>query len=188
MAKEPKLVTCKHCGAEIAASAKTCPQCGGKNKKPFYKNPLLIALVIIVIIVAVATSGEDSKSTETTNGSSTAAESQKPEIVYTAYDVSELMNDLDANALSAADKYKGQYVELTGTLKVIDSSGDYISLFPDDGSIRFVGVTCYLKSDDQTKVVMDCTIGDTLVVKGKITEVGEVMGYTLTIDEISKSA
>lgn len=37
MAKEPKMVTCKHCGAEIAAGAKTCPQCGGKNKKPFYK-------------------------------------------------------------------------------------------------------------------------------------------------------
>ncbi len=28
MAKEPKMVTCKHCGAEIAASAKACPKCG----------------------------------------------------------------------------------------------------------------------------------------------------------------
>lgn len=27
MAKEPKMVTCKHCGAEIAASAKACPKC-----------------------------------------------------------------------------------------------------------------------------------------------------------------
>lgn len=52
MAKEPKMVTCKHCGAEIAASAKACPKCGGKNKKPFYKNPLLIALGVIVIIIA----------------------------------------------------------------------------------------------------------------------------------------
>ena len=52
MAKEPKMVTCKHCGAEIAASAKACPKCRGKNKKPFYKNPLLIALVVIVIIIA----------------------------------------------------------------------------------------------------------------------------------------
>ena len=185
MAKEPKMVTCKHCGAEIAESAKTCPKCGGKNKKPFYKNPLLIALAVIVIIIAAATSGGDKGSGETSGGN-TPAESKKPEIAYTAYDVSELMNDLDANALKAADKYKGQYVELTGKLSVIDSSGKYISILPNDGSIRVIGVQCYLKSDEQTKAIMDCTIGDTLIVKRKITDVGEVMGYTLSIDEVSK--
>ena len=73
MAKEPKMVTCKHCGAEIAASAKACPKCGGKNKKPFYKNPLLIALVVIVIIIAVATSGGD-KDSGGTNGGNTTSE------------------------------------------------------------------------------------------------------------------
>ena len=57
MAKEPKMVTCKHCGAEIAAGAKTCPQCGGKNKKPFYKNPLIIALIVVVIIAVAASVG-----------------------------------------------------------------------------------------------------------------------------------
>lgn len=34
---------------------------------------------------------------------------------------------------------------------------------------------------------MDATIGDTLIVKGKITDVGDVMGYFLNIDEISKA-
>ena len=57
MAKESKMVTCKHCGAEIAAGAKTCPQCGGKNKKPFYKNPLIIALIVAVIIAVAASMG-----------------------------------------------------------------------------------------------------------------------------------
>lgn len=33
---------------------------------------------------------------------------------------------------------------------------------------------------------MDATIGDTLIVKGKITDVGDVMGYFLNIDEITK--
>ena len=73
MAKGPKLVTCRHCGAEIASSAKTCPQCGGKNRKPFYKNPLLIALVVIVIIVAAATSGGDKKSGGSDTPNETAA-------------------------------------------------------------------------------------------------------------------
>lgn len=42
MAKS-KMTTCKHCGAEIAASAKVCPQCGGKNKPPIYKRWWFIA-------------------------------------------------------------------------------------------------------------------------------------------------
>ena len=38
--KMAKLVKCKHCGARIAATAKTCPQCGGENTppKPAYKR------------------------------------------------------------------------------------------------------------------------------------------------------
>ena len=34
--KKSKTTICKHCGAEIATSAKACPKCGGKNKKPIY--------------------------------------------------------------------------------------------------------------------------------------------------------
>lgn len=37
MAKE-KMTICKHCGAEIAAGAKTCPKCGGKNKSQFLRE------------------------------------------------------------------------------------------------------------------------------------------------------
>ena len=50
-----KLVKCKHCGARIAATAKTCPQCGGENTppKPAYKRlwfKILIALIVISFI------------------------------------------------------------------------------------------------------------------------------------------
>lgn len=50
-----KLVKCKHCGARIAATAKTCPQCGGENipPKPAYKRlwfKILIALIVISFI------------------------------------------------------------------------------------------------------------------------------------------
>ena len=37
MAKN-KMIICDHCGEEIAASAKACPKCGAKIKKPFYKK------------------------------------------------------------------------------------------------------------------------------------------------------
>ena len=51
-----------------------------------------------------------------------------------------------------------------------------------------MGVQCYIKSEEQKSAVMDMSIGDTLVVKGKIKDVGEVMGYSLDIDEVVKAS
>ena len=45
--KNKKLVQCKHCGEMIAKSAKTCPHCGAKNKKP---TALIVVLIIAVLI------------------------------------------------------------------------------------------------------------------------------------------
>lgn len=198
MSKENKMVTCKHCGAEIAASAKVCPQCGGKNKKPLYKRPWFIAVIAIIIIGAIGSAGgektsnevgkNDTQVTTSENTNNTQPESETPEITYTAYAVSELMDDLNGNALKAADKYKDQYVELTGRLNVIDSSGKYISIVSTEDEFAILGVQCYIKSEEQKSAVMDMSIGDTLVVKGKIKNVGEVMGYSLDIDEVAKTS
>lgn len=46
-------------GAEIAKDAKTCPNCGAKNKKPLYKRVwfwILIAIVVIVVVVIIIAS------------------------------------------------------------------------------------------------------------------------------------
>lgn len=195
-----KMTTCKHCGAEIAAGAKVCPQCGGKNKKPLYKRPWFIILIVVILLGAVGSAGGGDKEPQegvTTAGSQSmepqagdaqsSEEPQEPEIVYTPYEVQTLMDDLQENALKAAQTYEDQYVELTGDLNVVDSSGKYISITPSGDQFAFIGVQCYLKSDEQRDVVMNSAIGDRLIVKGKITSVGEVMGYSLDIDEISKA-
>lgn len=51
------MITCKHCGQEIAASAKTCPHCGGKNKKPFYKKVWFWILIAVVLIAVISSQG-----------------------------------------------------------------------------------------------------------------------------------
>ena len=52
-----KLKKCKTCGEEIAKNAKTCPNCGAKNKK---SNLLLIGIIaLVVIIIAAAAGGSD---------------------------------------------------------------------------------------------------------------------------------
>lgn len=186
MAKD-KMTTCKHCGQEIAASAKVCPHCGGKNKPPIYKRWWFIAIIVIIVLAAIGGSGssDSSGSTSSTATSKTAVSTSSSEaaIEYTAYTVTELSEDLNSNALKAADKYKGQYVELTGRLSVIDSNGKYISIVDSTDEWAITGVQCYIKNDEQKQVVMDMSIGDEIIVKGKITDVGEVLGYFLDMTE-----
>ena len=104
----------------------------------------------------------------------------KTEIEYTAYSVDEMMDDLKNNALTAS----GKYVEITGTLDVIDSNGDYIAVFPEHDEWAIIGVHCSIKNDKHLDKVKEMSIGEKITVKGKITDVGEVLGYTLSIDEI----
>ncbi len=185
MAKD-KMTTCKHCGQEIAASAKVCPHCGGKNKPPIYKRWWFIAIIVIIVLAVIGGSGssDSSGSTSSTATSKTAvSSSSEAAIEYTAYTVTELSEDLNSNALKASDKYKGQYVELTGRLSVIDSNGKYISIVDSTDEWAITGVQCYIKNDEQKQVVMDMSIGDEIIVKGKITDVGEVLGYFLDMTE-----
>lgn len=176
-----KMINCKSCNAEIAASAKRCPHCGAKNKKPIYKRPWFIVLIVIIVVGVFAGGGSDEPTSQNTDSS---APEKEQVIEYKAYDVDTLMDDLDGNAMKAAELYDDQYVALTGELAVIDSGGSYISVHPLYDEFAFIGVQCYIKSDEQKQKITNMSIGDTVVVKGKITDVGEVMGYSLDIDSI----
>ena len=103
-------------------------------------------------------------------------------------DVEELADALDKNAAAASDQYKGQYIELTGRLDNIDSDGKYIGvgvLDENDYEHMFSDVQCYIKNDDQMNIIKTMATGDEIVVKGKVTSVGEVIGYAMDIDELS---
>ena len=70
MAKD-KMTVCKSCGSEIASSAKTCPKCGAKNKKPIYKRVwfwILVAVLVLGIGGAAGGSGGDDASGATSGG------------------------------------------------------------------------------------------------------------------------
>lgn len=178
---------CKHCGAEIAASAKTCPNCGGKNPKPIYKRVWFIILCVLVLIgiigAAAGGGGDDSTPAATDNGGEAVA-TEEQEIEYTAYDVKELNADLEENAVNAKDKYIDQYVALTGKLDNIDSDGNYINLTDPNDEWDIIGATCYITDDSQLDTIKEHSKGDILTVKGKVTDVGEVLGYYIDIDSI----
>ncbi len=61
-----KLIKCKTCQADIAKSAKFCPSCGAKNKKPIYARWWVWAILIVVIVGVFGDSSELTKNNTTT--------------------------------------------------------------------------------------------------------------------------
>ena len=59
-----QLTVCKACGHGIATSAKSCPQCGAKNKKPVTKK-WWFWLLILMFIGLTAGTRDEGTSTET---------------------------------------------------------------------------------------------------------------------------
>lgn len=200
-----KMIKCKACGEEIASSAKQCPKCGAKNKKPIYKKWWFYVIILVVLVAIGSASQSGSESGSGTKSDSTAATASTVEndntpaetatpsaeptpepVSYTSYNVTELFDALESNALKAERTFQDQYVELEGYLSVIDSDGAYIAVgaAEDDWDYVLDTVHCTITSDEQLDRVMELNKGDPIVVRGQITDIGEILGYTLKIDEI----
>lgn len=81
-----KMCKCKACGAEIATSAKACPQCGAPNKKKMGCLPTLLCVIVIfvtIITVAAILGGEETPNTPDNSGNtvSTSGENKAEDTV-----------------------------------------------------------------------------------------------------------
>lgn len=136
-------------------------------------------LFIIVILAALGSAG-DSSSNEG------QASTQKPEtaISYEPVDIQAMFDELDANALRAERTYQDKYIEVTGKLRVIDSDGKYITICALDDDWGWDSLHCSITDASQLDIVMEKNAGDTLTIKGQITDIGEILGYYVDIHEI----
>lgn len=179
-----KLTTCDSCGAEIATSAKTCPQCGAKVKRPITKKWWFWVVVVVIIAAIVGgTSGSKSGDKPAPDEPMTP---QQP-ISYTHYNVTELFDALKNNAMKAQSDFKDQYVEIEGYLDVVDSDGKYIGVgaAPNDYNYFLQNVQCYIKDDTQKQQIMEIGTESPITVRGKIISVGEILGFSMNIDSIN---
>ena len=66
-----KFIKCNSCGKEVDNTAKNCPGCGAKIKKPIYKK-IWFWVIIVILVVGIASSGnsESSKNSSSENSSS----------------------------------------------------------------------------------------------------------------------
>jgi len=181
------LVNCKACGKEIGKGVKKCIHCGTDQRNFFAKHKIITGILVLVVLAGAGSAlGDKDKASATSSpvaSPQAPAATQQPKAAPMVVTADKLVEDLKANALNASETYKGKYVEVTGQLSSIDSSGKYFSLNPMDGSFTMTNVMCNI-TQEQKATVSKFTSKQKVTVVGTMTDVGEVMGYTLKVESI----
>lgn len=76
-----KMINCKTCGKEIAASAKVCPSCGAKNKPPIYKRVWFWVLIVFFVVPMIVIIKEGGNSTNNTSRNDSSSETDRKSVV-----------------------------------------------------------------------------------------------------------
>jgi len=136
-----KFVKCKTCSNEIASSAKSCPKCGARNKKPIYTKwwAWTIAIIVIIIIVAGSEESDDSTGTSTETSTKTTAKKSKTTATPTTFSIGQPITTKDLEFI----------VEKVGTAKFV---GDfYNNSSPAEGAIYVTLSVSYKNISDKPK-------------------------------------
>ena len=143
-----------------------------------------ILAVIVLIAIVTNISGGDS-STEGASGSTSASSAPAaPEMDVTA---ETMLTDLENNALKAETTYKGKVVKVTGYVSNIDAQGNYFSVEGDPGKFRLVSVKANINPGLKAQVA-EFSMGDQVTFTGTVTDVGEILGYSVKVSEINPAS
>lgn len=177
-------------------AAKAAAKAYAKASRPAYKKKRFIIPAVIAAIAIGVNAGGGSSDTEAVNtaSESTAAApaaakpaakkpAAKPAAPAMKASAKEMIAVLESNALKAKNTYKGKQVIVSGFVGNIDASGDYFSLLPEPDAFVLTAVQVYTSREFQDQVA-NFSAGQPITVTGKITDVGEIMGYSLKAETL----
>jgi lysyl-tRNA synthetase class II len=114
-------------------------------------------------------STEDTKLTQTEEDAEPAKTEPKP--TYSVINIEEVGAEWDKNPYNAKELYVGKYVEITGRLFFIGSSGSLITLETENDTWDLTTAHCLLTTQKQKDHLRNLVIDDIVTVRGKITSV-----------------
>ncbi len=184
---------CRRCKETIDKKTKKCPNCRARQSLPTWA----IVIIVILVIIVVSNLGNDysesinsgnnntiNKNIDKDNKTNNLPNQVQESIEYIKVSKDDLDEALDKNAAVARETYINKYVEVTGKLGIIDSELKYISLKSTTKKWDFQSINCTIKNNEQKEIIKTLVKDQEITVKGKITDVGEVLGYYLDITEI----
>lgn len=146
--------------------------------RPWFKKKRFWAIGVVILVIAMQAGGGSSDS----NNSATDTATKAPAEQAMEVTAEQLITDLEGNALNAKTTWEDKRVKITGIVYNIDASGDYFSLRGDD-EFSFTNVTVNI-DESLVGAVSAFTIGQEVTVTGKITGVGEILGYSVDAESI----
>lgn len=169
-----KMTKCKSCGADIASSAKRCPSCGAKNKKPIYKR-VWFWILVVVLLIAIA----DFVASKVNPSDSIEIETTTEEDSNAYVDRSEATVEIDCDKLAEAYNKNPDYYDKILNNQVAEWSGTITSIANSDNGEVLVYMRCGLNSylidnvvtatitnDKDKKAILSYKEGDKIKMKG----------------------
>ena len=171
-----KMTKCKSCGADIASSAKRCPSCGAKNKKPIYKRVWFWILVVVLLIAVVGfiaskVNPSDSIEIETTAEADSNVYVKKSS-TKKSLKTNKIISEFYDNTVLFKKNYNEQVVEWEGTITGIAETDDenkdvivYMDKGVDTYLIEYI-VSATIKNDKDKEKILSYKTGDKIKIKG----------------------
>lgn len=147
----------------------------------------LIAVVIIGVMIASCAGGSKEQGGKPAASSSSNAKQEQAKKTYADADINVLIREAKTNAAAANKNYKGKDVKIVGgILGNIDSDLSYISIDGTNRDFSFLHVRCAIKSKNKElqDAVLKLQKGQAVTVYGRVTDVGDTMGYYLDLDKV----
>ena len=139
----------------------------------------------VLALFAVGFAASDEDESETNN----AEEQVNESVTYESASAADMLSDLEKNEMRAQKKYADKNLAISGYLGSMDSEGEYFTLEPSPNSTSFIKeVRCEIpksKREAITNIIIEKEKGDHIVVKGKVQDMGEVIGYEVKVDDVN---
>ena len=149
------------------------------------KKILLYVIALISIFCVAGCGGSSSSGGKQSSTAQTQSPKQK---TYAEANINQLLQEAKDNAAKANKAYKGKDVKIVGgEIKNIDSDVKYISLDSASAGLMEYGmlsVRCDINNEKLKDKVLDFKKEQPVTVYGSIMEVGDLMGYSMTLDNI----
>lgn len=166
--KMAKLVKCKTCGADVAKSAKVCPQCGAKQKKHTIFGVLLVIIGVFLFISSFSGTDQLQNDDKQDDYQQEEKDTQSKEKEIIDISAEQLYETYTENTVNADNLYKNKTLRVDGI--VVNIGQDAVSKKPCislavNTNYDLFPVQCFFNK--ATDDISNLRNGDSVVIVGK---------------------